>query len=128
MCIEPQLLPVTGEELPHGKILEDGARSDVSAIGLWQSLSRGFLDIKVCNPFAQTNSAMPLDRMYQHHENLKKRHYNARIIEVEKATFTPVVFSCTGGAAPEATRLMKLIAEKRALKRKESYADNINFV
>ena len=38
------------------------------------------------------------------------------------------MFSCTGGAAPEATRLMKLIAEKRAVKRKESYAENINFV
>ena len=128
VCIEPQLLPVNGEELPHGTILEDGARSDVSAIGLWQPLSRAFLDIKVCNPFAQTNSAMKLDPMYKRHENVKKYQYNARIIEVEKATFTPVVFSCTGGAAPEATRLMKLIAEKRAAKRKESYAENITFV
>ena len=126
--VEPQLLPVTGEDLPFGTILEDGARSDVSAVGLWQPLSRAFLDIKVCNPFAQTNSAMQIDRMYKHHEQLKKRHYNSRIIQVEKGTFTQVVFSCTGGAAPEASRLMKLIALKRSVKRQEKYADNINFV
>ena len=125
---EPQLLPVTGEELPPGTNIEDGARLDVGAIGLWQPLGRALLDIKVCNPFAQTNSAMPLDRMYKHHQNLKKRQYNARVIQVEKASFTPAVFSCTGGAAPEATRLMKVIAEKRAAKRRESYAENISFV
>ena len=128
VLVEPQLLPVTGEELPFGTILEDGARSDVSAIGLWQPLSRAFLDIKVCNPFAQSNSVMPLDRMYKQHENTKKRQYNSRIMEIEKATFTPVVFSCTGGAAPEASRLMKLIALKRSQKRNESYAENISFV
>ena len=71
---------------------------------------------------------MQLDQMYDHQDKLKKRHYNARIIQVEKGTFTPVVFSCTGGASPEASRLMKLIALKRSQKRQEKYSDNINFV
>ena len=35
---EPQLLPVTGEELPPGTNIEDGARLDVGAIDLWQPL------------------------------------------------------------------------------------------
>ena len=40
--IEPQLLPVTGEVLPAGSNIQDGARSDISAVGLWQPLSRAF--------------------------------------------------------------------------------------
>ena len=53
--IEPQLLPVTGEELPARANIADGARADVSAIGLWQPLNRAFLDIKVFNPLASSN-------------------------------------------------------------------------
>ena len=66
--------------------------------------------------------------MYRHHEQSKKREYNARIIEVEKGTFTPVVFSCSGGASKEASRLLKAMALKLSVKRREKYSDVINFV
>ena len=36
-------------------------------------------------------------------EKLKKRAYNAWILEIEKGTFSPLVFSCSGGASTEAT-------------------------
>ena len=126
--VEPQLLPVTGEDLPPETCRADGARADISAVGLWQPLNRAFLDIKVVNPYAQTNAAMELGAMYRSHERQKKRKYNARIIEVEKGTFTPVVFSCSGVAAPEASRLLKTIALKRAAKRDEKYCTTINFI
>ena len=32
----------------------------------------------------------------------KKEPYNARIIQIEKGSFTPLIFSCTGGAGPKA--------------------------
>ncbi len=126
--VEPQLLPVTGEVLPAGTNVADGARSDVSAVGLWQPLNRAFLDIRVFNPLAPSNSAKQIDAMYQRHEQSKKREYNARIIEVEKGTFTPVVFSCSGGASPEASRLLNAIALKLSAKRGESYSTTINFI
>ena len=66
--------------------------------------------------------------MYISHEREKKRDYNDRIIEVEKGTFTPVIFSCSGGASPEATRLLKTIAMKLSAKRAESYSTSISFV
>ena len=109
-------MPVTGEELSAGTNKSDGARADISAIGLWQPLSRAFLDIKVFNPFAQTNTTKDLAKVYQQHERQKKALYNERILEVEKGTFTPVVFSCSGSAAPEATKLLKNIASKLATK------------
>ena len=126
--VEPQLLPVTGEVLPPGTNVADGARSDVSAVGLWQPLDRAFLDIRVFNPLALSNSVKEIPAMYLHHEQLKKREYNARILEVEKGTFTPVVLSCSGGASTETSRLLKVIAQKLALKRRENYSHVINFL
>ena len=46
------------------------------------------------------------------HENSRKAANNARVLEVEKGTFTPIVFSTTGGMGREAHNLFKNIAEK----------------
>ena len=126
--IEPQLQPVTGELLPASVNCAVGARADVSAIGIWQPLQRAFIDVKVFNPHALTNVATPLSKTYLRHENDKKREYNMRIVEVEKGTFTPAIFSCSGGASPETSRLLKEIATKLAVKRKEAYSNTISFV
>ena len=40
---EPPLLPLSGEKLPPGSNLSDGARLDVSCINLWAPLSRAFI-------------------------------------------------------------------------------------
>ena len=126
--IEPQLLPVTGEVLPPVSNTSDGARADVSAIGLWQPLNRAFLDIRVFNPHAPSNAMREISQMYSHHEKEKKRQYNARVIEVDKGTFTPVVFSCSGGASTETVRLMKVMAARLAKKRNERYSTMVNFL
>ena len=62
------------------------------------------------------------------HEQSKKRQYNARILEVEKGTFTPVVFSCSGGSSPEASRLLKAIAMKLSVKKQMKYSEAISFL
>ena len=126
--VEPKLLPVSGEELPERANCADGARADVSAIGLWQPLNRAFLDVKVFNPVALSNVANDLGKVYRKHEKEKKVQYNARILEIEKGTFTPAIFSCSGGASPEASKLLKTIATKLAEKRQETYATSISFV
>jgi hypothetical protein len=126
--IEPHLLPVTGESLPTGSNIKDGARLDVSARGIWTPLARAFLDIRVFNPQAQTNKSKSIAQAYIMHENQKKREYNSRVINIEKGTFTPVVFSTSGGMGPEAERLLKRIAVKIAHKRKEDYSHTINFL
>ena len=125
---EPPLLPVTGEQLAEGSNCKDGARADVSAIGLWIPLNRAFLDIRVFNPLAQTNWSMTIDEMYKSHEAQKKREYADRILQVEKGTFTPVVFSCTGGAGPEASRLIKQLALKLSLKKSERYSETVSYL
>ena len=67
--------------------------------------------------------------MYKHHEHLKKRAYNARVLEVEKGTFTPLVFSTTGGMGTEAENFVKQLAMKMTMKDQSSdYSNNMSFV
>jgi len=49
VTIEPQLEPITGEELSSGAIKENGTRADVSARGFWTRGQRAFFDVRVFN-------------------------------------------------------------------------------
>ena len=40
----------------------------------------------------------------------------------------PLIFECTGGAAPTVTRTMQRLAEKLSEKRQEGYPESINYV
>eukprot|EP00116_Pleurobrachia_bachei_P012842 sb/3473104/ len=62
------------------------------------------------------------------HEDEKKRKYLDRVIQVEKATFTPVVFSTSGAMGNDADRLYKRIAKNLSVKNKNSYADTIRYI
>ena len=79
--------------------MSEEARLDISARGLWSALDKTFLDVRVFHPGADSNTGK-LSKVYKKHEAEKKRVYNERVIQVEKATFTPLVFSTTGGMAP----------------------------
>ena len=109
--IEPNLLPVNGQTLNTGANIKEGARLDISAVGLWQCLEKVFIDIQVFNPNAKTKVEMgEISKMYSNHEDKKKRDYNQRIIQVEKGTYSPAIFSCNGGASKETNELLKHIA------------------
>ena len=59
----------------------------------------------------------------------KKRAYNERMIQMEKGTFTPIVMmSMSGGVGNEADRHLKRIGPLIAEKRRESYADVLNYI
>ena len=50
------------------------------------------------------------------------------MIDIEKFSFNPLVFTTTGGMAPECNRVNKRLAEKIAEKRGESYASLITYI
>ena len=72
---------------------------------------------KVFTPLASTYASSPLAQCYRQAELDKKRKYDERICEVERGTFSPLVFSSSGGMGPSATvvykRIATLISEKR---------------
>jgi hypothetical protein len=126
--LEPNLLPVTGEDLPVSANKTDGARGDVSALNFWHPLCRAFFYIRVFNPLASTNWSKKIPDMYTFHERLKKGQYNDRILQIEKGSFTPMIFSCSGGTGPEAMKCLKTLALKLSHKRQEPYSQVMSFI
>ena len=134
MVIEPPLLPLTGENLPPGSNLSDGARLDVSCINLWSPLSRAFIDVRIFNPQAQSNWNKSIPAMYTSHQNEKKTDYGPITREVEKATLTAAVMRTSGGMGKDMRwlgkgyMLVRQIAMKLSVKRGERYSDTVGFV
>ena len=80
------------------------------------------------NPQAQANWGKAIPAMYLAHEKEKKTEYNARVLEVEKASFTPAVLSTSGGMGNEMDRLVRRLAMKISNKRGERYSDTVGFI
>ena len=113
------MLPV-GDRGTDSLNVSEKARLDVSAVGIWSPMERTFLDIRVVHPNSTSYLGKSSQTIYKQNEMEKKRQYNQRVIQVERANFTPLVFSTMGGMAPECTRYHKQIAQLIALRTKES--------
>jgi hypothetical protein len=126
--VEPGLLPVPTGVLPAGANVQAGARLDISARGIFRQNERTFFDVRVTHPNADYNRENTLEQIYKHHEDEKKRKYNGRIIQVEKASFVPLVFTTSGGLGPECDKLNKKLAQLIARKRNETYANVVKHI
>ena len=92
------LQPLTGETLKYQTAkTENNARLDVSALGFWCCDQRAFFDIRVFDPVAPSHAHQSLDAAHSKQENEKRRQYEDRILHVEHASFTPLVFTIAGG-------------------------------
>ena len=119
--IEPELLPIANEtNRTRGNIAEK-ARLDVSGVGVWGNYEKTFLDIRVMHPNSPSYMNKSLDQVYAIHENEKKNNYLERVLQIEKGSFTPIVFSTFGGTGIEADRHHKRIATLIAAKRNENH-------
>ena len=103
----------------------DNARLDISTRGLWNSCEKTFFDIRITHPTSQSYSGKSLAEVYQRHEKEKDK-YNQRVIDIEKSSFNPLVFTTTGGMAPECNRVNKRLAEKNSCM--EPYASVITYI
>ena len=130
VAIEPSLQPITSEMFRHATTnTQDGARLDIVANGVWGTpFERAFFDVRVFNPLAPSNRHQTTNAAYRHHENIKKRHYKQRVREVEHSSFTPLVFSTTGGLGPAAAALYKRLASMLADKWKQPYSSTIGWL
>ena len=70
--------------------------SEISGIGVWAPLERCFIDVRVVHPNCPTHVNKELKSLFDENEKQKKRAYNERILNVEKASFTPIVLATTG--------------------------------
>jgi len=78
----------------------DNARLDISAKRLWNSCEKTFFDVRITHPTSHLYSVKCLLQIYQQHEK-EKDQYNQRVIDIEKSSFNPLVFTTSGGMALE---------------------------
>ena len=114
--------PLQGESFVNNYTeTEDGARLDIKANRIGLSLCENF------HSHAKTSRKLHNDA-YKYHETLRNYKHQQRILKIEQSSFRPLIFGCTGGAAPTATRTMQRLAEKLSEKRQESYPESINYI
>ncbi len=119
---EPQQPPLSGEIiLPRSANKQDDARVDIKTIGFWGRQQSAFFDVRVFHPNALSYRNTSAAALFRKHELHKKREYGERAREVENSSFTPLVFSTTGGASRETTVVYKRLADLLANKRMSSY-------
>ena len=67
-------------------------------------------------------------QIYRLHENEKKRSYSRRVLDIEHGSFTPLVFTSTGGMCPECLRFHSRLAALIADKKGEHYSRTISWI
>ena len=121
--VEPILQPLTGEKfkLKTANKTEE-ARSDIKCLSFWKTMRQAFFDIKVISPYARSYVDYKPEALFKKAEQDKMREYRARILEVEHADFTPLVFTCAGGIAPQSQMVLKRLAERISEKQGLNYS------
>ena len=122
------LQDVTGETLNYGANKAPDACLDIHARGFWERKRSAFFDVHVCHPNAESYKDLTPKQIYKEHVNEKKRQYVERVMEIEQGTFTPLVFTTTGGMADEYVVYHSRLAELIANKKGESYSSAISWI
>ena len=108
---EPSLLPFEGEDLP-GKSANRSAeaRLDIKARGFWSRQQDAFFDVRITHPKASAQCREKILSQLKEHERAKKRQYGARVTQIQRGSFTPIVLCTNGIFGPEATIFLKSLA------------------
>jgi hypothetical protein len=126
--IEPALQEINGEVLNSGSNKSQDARLDVHARGFWERQRSAFFDVRVCHPNAESYKELTPKQIYRMHENEKKRMYNQRVTDIEQGTFTPLIFTTTGGMGEECKKYHSRLAELIAIKKGEKYSKTMAWI
>ena len=129
--VEPELQPMPASlqrKEKNGQIRstdQDGARLDISANGFWRPLQRSFFDVRVTDPLAPSYGSKSIEQLKKQNEQEKKRDYGMRVREIEKGSFSPLVFTTAGGCGKECEIFLKKLSEKKAKRNNENPSDAI---
>ena len=104
------------------------AQLDIHARGFWERQGSAFFYVRVCNPNAESYRGLTIKQIYRQHESEKKRMYASRVPEVEQCSFTPLVFTTTGGMADECKRYHSRLAELVSTKKGEDYSTKMSWI
>ena len=74
------------------------------------------------------NRALSSSQIYRRHEQEKKRKYNDRVMNIEQGTFTPLVYSRSGGLGNECQNFYRHLANKIATKTIDKYEKVLTWI
>ena len=123
--VEPPLLPVGNIQLSNGTAKEPNAKLDISARGIYSSHERVFFDVRITHPYAPTNIHKTTEVLFAENEKEKIRKYNDRVLQVEKATMVPLVFSTNGGMSIQCQKLHCQLAALICKKNGKLYSEEM---
>ena len=98
-------------------------RAVIALRGFWQRQQKAFLDVRVFSPFARSYQSQNLASTMKQMEKEKKRKYVKRVLDQENGTFTPLVFSSSGGMSKETKRFYGRLSELIAENNKSSLSE-----
>ena len=127
--VEPCLQSLQGKTFANRTAtIDDDAGLDIKANGFFDSrFNRTLFNVKVFNAYAKS-CPRSIPDSYKYHESIKKLKYEKKIMEVEKATFCPLEFACTGGPDPSASNAVQSLASRTSDKKEDSYSDVIKYI
>ena len=114
--------------MTRGSNKAQDARLDIHARGFWAPQRSAFFDVRVSHPNAESYRDLEPQQIYRLHENEKKRQYSSRVLDIEHGTFTPLIFTTTGGMGKECLNYHSRLAELIAIKKGEDYAKTISWI
>ena len=114
---ESQFEPLTGEGFTaRSANTAQEARLDVSAQGLFTPHPNVFADVRAVKSTAMRYERQTAEQILETNASEKKRQYCRRVLEVENATFCPLIFTTNGGMGRECqafyNRLEQILSEK----------------
>ena len=117
---EPSLQPLSGESLSLASANPDSsARLDRYLASGVAGIS--FFDVRMFNPLAPSNQSNP----YRQHEAAKRRQYEECVREIEHGSFSPLIFSASGGMSASTAFVYKHLA---STKWKTPYSEVIHWL
>ena len=95
---------------------------------VYSPFERSYFDIRVTHPNCASNEYKPLKQIYQEHEKAKRSAYEERVLQAEKGSFVPLIFTTSGGMGPCSKILFKRLVEKLSFLKNEKTSIIMNHI
>ena len=94
---------------------------------LGQQIWETYFGFRIFNPFAKSNRKTPVAETCHRHEKEKCHKYEC-LIDIEHSSFTPLIFSATGGMSKLTSSFYMHLAEKLSKKIQSLYSVMIGLI
>jgi IS1 family transposase len=111
----------------EGKLIDKDLRGNIGVHGFWKTGQSTIFDIRITDIDCASWRDRDPHKVLAQHEKEKKKTYSAACTD-RRRHFTPLVFSCDGMIAAEASAAIKRVASLLSQKWHRSYSETCAYV